>query len=83
MPGSLNCTSHPCAFDFLVIRYAVPPAVLSHVFINMLELGVTIVTGMDRKAKVYSNESVVNNPMDLMYSIMLFASYKLIYTLAL
>lgn len=49
----------------------------------MLELGVTIVTGMDRKAKVYSNESVVNNPMDLMYSIMLFASYKLIYTLAL
>jgi hypothetical protein len=57
-------------------------AVLSHVFIDMLGLGVTIVTGMDRK--VYSNESVINNPMDLMYSIMrLLASYKLIYTLAL
>ena len=44
-------------------------AVLSHVFIDMLGLGVTIVTGMDRK--VYSNESAINNPMDLMHSIML------------
>jgi hypothetical protein len=40
-------------------------------FLTLIELGITIVTGMD--SKVYSNESITNNPMELMYSIMLFA----------
>lgn len=40
-------------------------------FMELLELGVTVVTGMDKK--VYSGASVTANPMDLMYSIMLFA----------
>ncbi len=39
-------------------------------FMELLELGITIVTGMDNK--VYSAETVTQNPMDLMYSIMLF-----------
>ena len=38
-------------------------------FMEMLELGITIVTGMD--GKVYSGASIINNAMDLMYSIML------------
>ena len=40
-------------------------------FTNLLSLGITIVTGMDRK--IYTKESVIENPMELMYSIMLFA----------
>ncbi|WP_055648016.1 recombinase family protein [Shewanella sp. Sh95] len=40
-------------------------------FMEMLELGITIVTGMDRK--IYTSASVIKNPMELMYSIMLFA----------
>lgn len=38
---------------------------------NLLKLGLTIVTGMD--GKVYSAETIKENPMDLMYSIMLFS----------
>jgi hypothetical protein len=38
---------------------------------KLLELGITVVTGMDKK--IYSGKSVTDNPMDLMYSIMLFA----------
>lgn len=34
-------------------------------FLEMLSLGVTIVTGMDKK--VYSEKTVTKNPMDLMY----------------
>ncbi|BDY05434.1 hypothetical protein F0521_24750 [Ferrimonas sp. YFM] len=40
-------------------------------FMQLLELGITIVTGMDRK--VYSGQSVIENPMDLMHSILLFS----------
>ncbi len=40
-------------------------------FIQLLGLGVTVVTGMDRR--VYSSATITDNPMDLMYSIMLFA----------
>ncbi len=42
----------------------------NELFTKLLRLGVTIVTGMD--SKVYSYDSVIANPMDLMYSIMLF-----------
>lgn len=42
----------------------------NELFTRLLRLGVTIVTGMD--SKVYSDKSVIDNPMDLMYSIMLF-----------
>ena len=40
-------------------------------FMTLLELGITVVTGMDKK--IYNKQSVTNNPMELMYSIMLFA----------
>ena len=40
-------------------------------FMTLLELGITVVTGMDKK--VYNKQIVTDNPMDLMYSIMLFA----------
>lgn len=40
-------------------------------FMTLLELGITVVTGMDKKA--YNKQIVTDNPMDLMYSIMLFA----------
>jgi len=48
-------------------------AILSaqRLFMKLLELGITVVTGMDKK--IYSGKSVTENPMDLMYSIMLFA----------
>lgn len=42
----------------------------NQLFTKLLQLGVTIVTGMD--SKIYSHDSVIANPMDLMYSIMLF-----------
>lgn len=40
-------------------------------FMALLERGLTVVTGMDKK--IYSGKSVTDNPMDLMYSIMLFS----------
>ncbi|WP_286269213.1 recombinase family protein [Thalassotalea hakodatensis] len=43
----------------------------NELFSGLLRREITVVTGMDNK--VYSKESVTKNPMDLMYSIMLFA----------
>ncbi|WP_157826700.1 recombinase family protein [Colwellia sp. 12G3] len=40
-------------------------------FMTFLELGLTVVTGMDKK--IYTEQSVTDNPMELMYSIMLFS----------
>ena len=40
-------------------------------FMTLLELGLTVVTGMDKK--IYTKQSVTDNPMELMYSIMLFS----------
>ncbi|WNC72511.1 recombinase family protein [Thalassotalea psychrophila] len=40
-------------------------------FMELVELGITIVTGMDKK--IYSIKSITANPMELMYSIMLFS----------
>lgn len=40
-------------------------------FSGLLAAGITVVTGMDNK--IYSKETVTENPMELMYSIMLFS----------
>lgn len=40
-------------------------------FLKLLRLGLTVVTGMDKR--VYTNESVNQNPTDLMLSILLFS----------
>ena len=40
-------------------------------FTRLLSLDITVVTGMDKK--IYTKQSVTDNPMELMYSIMLFA----------
>jgi DNA invertase Pin-like site-specific DNA recombinase len=40
-------------------------------FLKLMKIGITVVTGMDKK--IYSGKSVTEDPMDLMYSIMLFA----------
>ncbi|BEO51634.1 recombinase family protein [Serratia marcescens] len=40
-------------------------------FSHLLELGLTVVTGMD--GKIYTRRSVTDNPMDLMLSILLFS----------
>lgn len=40
-------------------------------FMELLELGITIYTGMDNR--IYSKETVTDNPMELMLSIMTFA----------
>ena len=40
-------------------------------FLKLMELGITVVTGMDKK--IYSRKSITENPMELMYSIMLFS----------
>jgi len=42
----------------------------TRLFTHLIELGVTVVTGMDDK--IYSYDSVVANPAELMYSLMLF-----------
>lgn len=42
----------------------------NELFLKLLNLGLTIVTGMDNK--VYTRDSVNANPMDLMFSIMMF-----------
>jgi len=42
----------------------------NELFLRLLNLGLTIVTGMDNK--VYTRESVNQNPADLMFSIMMF-----------
>lgn len=42
----------------------------TRLFTHLIELGVTVVTGMDDK--IYSYDSVVANPTELMYSLMLF-----------
>jgi DNA invertase Pin-like site-specific DNA recombinase len=40
-------------------------------FLKLMKIGITVVTGMDKK--IYSRESITENPMELMYSIMLFS----------
>lgn len=40
-------------------------------FMTLLECGLTVVTGMDKK--IYTKQSVTANPMELMYSILLFS----------
>lgn len=40
-------------------------------FLKLMKLGITVVTGMDKK--IYSSKSITENPMELMYSIMLFS----------
>jgi DNA invertase Pin-like site-specific DNA recombinase len=42
----------------------------NELFLRLLRMGLTIVTGMDNR--VYTRESVNNNPMDLMASILMF-----------
>ena len=47
------------------------PTKAQSLFINLLNLGLTVVTGMDKR--VYTLQSVNENPMELMGSIMLFS----------